>query len=129
MVSKQTFSKLFPALAFALIALLSCKTESPTLAKIYIRDTDGAPCANAKVRIFGEPTSSPHNEMIMDHTLYTDSEGGVTFDFTDDFKLGQAGFAVLNIEVNSTDELLHAEGIIKIEEEKINTETLIIQPL
>jgi hypothetical protein len=129
MVSKQTLSKLIPALALVLIALSSCKKEAPTLAKIHIQDTEGVPCANAEVRVFGEPTTSPHNEMIMDYTLMTDSDGEVIFDFTKDFKLGQAGFAVLNIEVNSADELLFGEGIIKIEEEKTNTETLIIQPL
>lgn len=128
MVSKQSFSKLLVALTLMLISLVSCKKEAPTLAKIYIHDTNGEPFSNAEVRLFGEPTSDPHNEMIMDQTLVTDSEGAVIFDFTEDFKLGQAGFAVLNIEVNSVDELLYAEGIIKIEEEKINTETLIIQP-
>ena len=63
-----------------------------------------------------------------DRTLYTDANGEVIFNFTDDFKLGQAGFAVLMLEANSEDELLHAEGIIKVEEEKINEETLVIQP-
>lgn len=129
MVTKQTLSKLIPALALLLIAFTSCKKEAPTLAKIYIQDTDGLPFANAEVRVYGEPTTSPHNEMIMDYTLISDADGEVIFDFTNDFKLGQAGFAVLNIEVSSTDELMFGEGIIKIEEEKTNTETLIIQPL
>jgi hypothetical protein len=129
MVSKQTLSKLITSLALVMLTLVSCKKEAPTLAKIYIQDTFGAPCANAEVRVFGEPTTSPHNEMIMDYTLFTDADGEVIFDFTDNFKLGQAGFAVLNIEVNSMDELLFGEGIIKIEEEKTNTETLVIQAL
>ncbi|MBK6524498.1 MAG: hypothetical protein IPO32_09720 [Crocinitomicaceae bacterium] len=129
MVRKQTLSKLIPALALVLLAFASCKKEAPTLAKIYVQDTDGAPFANAEVRVYGESTTSPHNEMIMDYTLFTDTDGEVIFDFTDNFKLGQAGFAVLNIQVNSMDELLFGEGIIKVEEEKTNTETLIIQPL
>ncbi|MBI3136673.1 MAG: carboxypeptidase regulatory-like domain-containing protein [Bacteroidetes bacterium] len=108
--------------------LSSCKKEQDTLARITVLDTSGNPFAGAEVRVYGEPTLSPHPEMIMDKTLVTDSQGEVIFDFTADFKLGQAGFTVLNIEINSGDTLA-GEGIIKIEEEKMNDETLVIQPL
>lgn len=129
MVNKKTFSKLIPALGLVMLSLMSCKKENPTLAKIYVKDTDGLSFTNAAVRVYGEPSFDPHPAMIMDRTLYTDAAGEVIFDFSEDFKIGQAGFAVLNIEVSSTDELWYTEGIIKIEEEKINAETLIIQPL
>jgi hypothetical protein len=124
---------LLPALFFGTLlatgSLTSCNKEQDTLAKITVLDGDGNRFANASVRLYGEPTVAPPNPaMIMDRTLYTDMNGEVIFDFTSDFKSGQAGFTVLNIELSSGDTLA-GEGIIKIEEEKLNEETLIIQAL
>ena len=110
-------------------ALISCRKESPTLARILVVDTNGDPCANAKVHLFPTPTiPPPHGAIVIDDVLWTDAEGYVIFDYSENYNLGQAGFAVLNIEVFSTDETLYGEGIIKIEEEKMNDETVIIQP-
>lgn len=104
----------------------SCRKEHDTLAQIRVLDMDGNPFPGAQVRLFGEPTINPHPQVIIDRTLFTDADGEVIFDFTKDFNLGQGGFAVLTIEVNSGDSL-SGEGIIKIEEEKLNAETVIIQ--
>jgi hypothetical protein len=123
---------LLPILVFGTLTLTgsmtSCNKEQDTLAKITVLDSDGNRFADASVRIYGDPTTSPHPAVIMDRTLYTDANGQVIFDFTDDFKQGQAGFTVLTIELNSGDTLA-GEGIIKIEEEKLNEETLVIQPI
>jgi len=128
MIAKTTFGTVFFGVLMLGASLTSCKKEQDTLAEITIVDVDGNPFADATVRLYGEPTIDPHLEMVMDRKANTGLDGHVIFDFTKDFKLGQAGFTVLNIEVNSGDSLF-AEGIIKIEEEKMNTETLIIQPL
>lgn len=109
-------------------SMTACKKEADTVATITVLDTDGNRFAGAEVRLYGEPTINPHPAMVMDRTLVTDADGEAIFDFTDDFNLGQGGFTVLNIEIHSGDSLF-GNGIIKIEEEKMNAETVIIQPL
>ncbi len=49
----------------------------------------------------------------------------MTFDFTEFYKKGQAGFAVLDIEAFKGG--LNGEGIIKIEEETTSEETITIE--
>jgi hypothetical protein len=49
----------------------------------------------------------------------------VTFDFSDFYEEGQAGFAVLDIEASKGSD--EGEGIIKIEEKKVNEETVVIE--
>ncbi|MCH2234901.1 MAG: hypothetical protein MK078_11680 [Crocinitomicaceae bacterium] len=106
----------------------SCKKESPTTARITVLDTGGLVFPNAMVRLYPTPTIPAPAEITIDDTLFTGPDGDCTFDYTDKFNLGQAGFAVLDIEVRS-DDTLYGEGIIKIVEEEANTETVIIQPL
>lgn len=108
------------------ISLLSCRKESPTIARIRVVDTSGAPFAGAMVRLYPTPTVLEHGSIIIDDTLYTDIDGYCIFDYTEKYNLGQAGFAVLDIEVKSGD-TLYGEGIIKIEDEKTSEETVIIQ--
>ena len=104
--------------------LASCKKEAPTTARIIVKDADGNKVPNAEVRLFpgyDDITGS----VVLDHTLHTDLDGDCIFNYTDYFNLGQAGFALLDIEVNKDDELF-GDGIIKIEEEKHNEETVIV---
>lgn len=105
----------------------SCRKEQPTVAKIRVVDTSGAVFPNAMVRLFPTPTIQEHGAILIDDTLWTDADGYSIFDYTDMFNLGQAGFTVLDIEVRSGD-TLYGEGIIKIVEETISEETVIIQP-
>ncbi|MCB9223722.1 MAG: hypothetical protein R2780_03895 [Crocinitomicaceae bacterium] len=118
------------AIAAAVVGLTtfsSCRKEADTLAKIRVVDTSGAAFAGAMVRLYPTPTVNNHNAIVIDDTLYSDADGWTIFDYTDKFNLGQAGFTVLDIEVRSGDSL-YGEGIIKIVEEEINEETVIIQP-
>lgn len=118
------------AMVFGIVAvstMSSCKKESPTVAKIRVVDTSGAPFSNAMVRLYPTPTSTQHGAIIIDDTLYSDIDGYATFDYTDHFNLGQAGFAVLDIECRSGDSL-YGQGIIKIIEEETNEETVVLQP-
>lgn len=108
------------------LLLNSCYKEDPTVAVIRIVDVDGNPVAGAEVHLFVTPTVPPPNAIILDETGTTDSGGEVKFNFTDRFNPGQAGFAVLSIEAQYND-ILFGEGIVKIEEEKINSETVIVQ--
>jgi hypothetical protein len=55
----------------------------------------------------------------------TNGTGKASFDFSDYYQEGQAGFAVLDIEAKKGS--LEGEGIIKIEEMKTNDETVVIE--
>ncbi|UKN00496.1 hypothetical protein K6119_12215 [Paracrocinitomix mangrovi] len=112
---------------FGVTTFTSCKKEAPTIAKIRVVDTSGAPFGGAMVRLYPTPSIVEHGAIIIDDTLMSDADGIATFDYTDHFNLGQAGFTVLDIEVRSGDSL-YGQGIIKIEEEKVNEETVILQP-
>jgi len=121
-------------LLFIAIGLNSCRPEKPTTATVTVTDVDGNIVEEAMVRLYPTPTDPAHPEIIIEDTLFTDFEGKVTFDYTDKFNLGQAGFAVLDIEIilpNTVDgeDSLRGTGIIKVEPEKSNEEDVIIFPV
>lgn len=114
------------AMAFVLcFGLFSCGKQAATVAKINVVDTAGEPIENAKVRLYGDPTVLPPGTVVLDDTLRTDAKGFVIFDYTAQYNSGQAGFSVLNIEAMA--ETLMGTGIIRIEGEKTNEETVIVQ--
>ena len=116
---------------FISVGLSSCKKKQPTTATITVVDTGGVEFPEAMVRLWPEPTIDEHGAIVIDDTMFTNGVGEATFDYTDDFNLGQAGFAVLNIEVRAEDavsgEVKTGIGIIKIEPEQKNSETVVIQ--
>ena len=109
------------------IGMISCRTEAPTVAVITVLDVNGEVVPNATVRLYPTPSINPHPGVVIDDEMLSDASGQATFDYTDKYNLGQAGFAVLNIQVVS-DNTLFGEGIINIEAEKTTNETVIIQP-
>jgi len=111
---------------FLTIGMISCRKEAPTVAVIKVVDTSGTVFPDAMVRLYPTPTINPHPGIIIDDTLFSDVNGEATFDYTDMYNLGQAGFAVLDIEVRSGD-TLYGTGIIKVEAEKTSRETVILQ--
>ena len=117
--------KIFLLVSCLGMTLFSCRKEADTIAVITVKDTDGVVVNDAEVRIFPVPSDTLPSEIILEKTLFTNQSGQAIFDFTEDFKLGQAGMAVLNVEVYKDD--FFGEGIIKIVEEQRNEETVIIQ--
>lgn len=111
----------------SVLGITSCKKEQNTLAQILVVDTAGVKVEHAMVRLWPNP-DPVLNQMVQADTVYTNAAGIATFDYTDDFNLGQAGFRVLDIEVRRGD-TLYGEGIIKIMEEELNNETIIIYPI
>jgi hypothetical protein len=109
------------------ITFFSCRKESPTIAVITVVDTSGVAYPNAMVRLYPTPTINPHPGITIDDTLFTDASGQATFDYSDMYNLGQAGFAVLDIEVRSGD-TLYGTGIIKVEAEVTSEEKVILLP-
>tara|TARA_B100001758_G_C17915751_1_gene355893 strand:- start:142 stop:510 length:369 start_codon:yes stop_codon:yes gene_type:complete len=101
-----------------LIGLNSCyKTESTTAIISVLDSSSEDPISGATVELLyiaGHPDSTEIHA-----TNTTSNSGDAFFDFTDKYKAGQAGFAVLDIKVNGT-----YKGIIEIKEMVENKETI-----
>lgn len=104
----------------------SCRTKGDTIARITVRDTASMLVPNARVILYGTSTTEPIQPVVRRDTAFTNSSGVAIFNYNDIYQLGQAGFAVLDIIVTKND--LSGSGIIKVEEEKENTQTVFIQP-
>ena len=106
------------------MTLTSCVKEEPTVAVVHVIDANGDPVQGATVRLYGSPSQSPPpaNAIALDTTLTTDATGTVTMDYSEYYKLGQAGFAVLDIEAYKG--ALYGVGIIKVEEQETTEVTV-----
>ena len=117
--------------------LAGCDKEDPTVVTITVIDSVGARVANASVRVYSKPSDTTRavEETRFDEVKPTGTNGTVGFDYTEFTKPGQAGFAVLDIEVSKalvdtsgTDTtFLSGIGQVRVEEEKNNTKTIRIQ--
>ncbi len=107
------------ALGFA-----SCNKETETIATIIVRNDLGAAVPGATVRLYGNPsgTGNTIGEIRIDTVGTTNATGKVTFNLSDFYKEGQAGFMVLDIEAQKG--ALYGIGIIKVEEEATNEEAV-----
>jgi len=107
--------------------LSACTKEKDTTAQITVKRQDGTTVAGATVRLFANPSFPLGDPSRLDQEQVTDGGGLATFDYTEFYEQGQSGFAVLDILC--TVDTLVAEGIIKIVEEEINYETVILMPV
>ncbi len=121
---KNTFILLF-ALS-TVFAITSCRKKKDTIANIYVRDDNNAVVGNAMVILYGTNTAGTPQQVAVFDTAYTNSSGMATFNYNDLYQLGQAGVAVLDIKAQKQNKV--GQGIIKIEAEKVNEETVFIQP-
>ena len=117
--------------ALSVIALLSmatligCRKKEDTIAEITVRDASNQAVSGARVVVYGQSTTNqPANVNLYDTTL-TGADGVAVFNFNDVYQLGQAGVAVLNIDVQKDG--LTGQGIIKVEQEVTSTETVYVQ--
>ncbi|MFT6923695.1 MAG: hypothetical protein ACJA1C_002710 [Crocinitomicaceae bacterium] len=101
--------------------MTSCRTKDDTIAIITVRDANNNPVANADVRVYSTGTSGVNS---IDDLAQTNSSGEAFFNYNDEYQLGQAGVAILDIEVTKDAETSH--GIIKIEQEATTLETVYI---
>lgn len=104
-----------------------CNEIEDTVAVVYVQNSLGAPVQGAEVRLFavGSVNQTFIGELRFDTTQVTNAAGSVSFNFSEYYKQGQAGFAVLDIE--ATKGSLNGIGIIKIEEEMTNEQTVIME--
>jgi protein involved in sex pheromone biosynthesis len=126
---KFIFSKAF--LFLSVITLSSvfiatgCRKKKDTIANIYVKDAANQPVEGCKVILKGVSTTNNPANVVLYDTAYSDADGIASFNFNEEYKLGQAGVAVLNIDAKKNG--LKGTGIIKIEEEVTNEETVFIQ--
>lgn len=90
---------------------------------------NGAAVQGAYVKLFANPVPSG-NQGVLDFSRltkegYTDAKGEVTFDYSEFYKQGQAGLAVLDILSEKGD--LVGRGIIRVVEEQTNAETVALR--
>lgn len=100
----------------------SCYRKKDTIAKVTVLDSAGLPVGGASVRLYYEdlPTADPRDNL--DQTNSTDASGIATFNYNDLFKSGQAGFAILDIDVDGQVKV----GIIRVEQEETSEESVAI---
>ncbi len=116
-------SILFVGLITLMTTISSCYKEKSTTAVVTVLDVANAPVPGASVKLYYKYASdSLGTDLRLDKTETTDASGKATFNYTDEFKSGQAGLSVLDIEVDG--DIL---GIIKIEEEVQSEETVNLQ--
>jgi len=102
---------------FSLIAILfsfsTCYKKKDTIARITVVDSGGVPVGGASVKLYYDNGAEAPRENL-EQTNSTDAQGMATFNYNDLFKSGQAGFAILDIDVDANIKV----GIVRIEEEE-----------
>ncbi|MEJ6588733.1 MAG: hypothetical protein QNL43_02920 [Crocinitomicaceae bacterium] len=117
----------FTLILITLSGMTSCKKKGDTLANIYVRDEGNAVVEGAMVVLYGTNTQNPPVQVVAVYdTSYTNAAGLASFNYNDIYQLGQAGVAVLDIKAQLLNKV--GQGIIKIEPEQVNEETVFIQP-
>ena len=116
---------LFSLVLFA-FTYTSCRKKGDTIANIYVKDETNLSVSGAMVILYGTNTGNTRQQVAVFDTLYTNSTGLASFNFNDIYQLGQAGVAVLDIKAQKLNKI--GQGIIKIEAETVNEETVFIQP-
>jgi hypothetical protein len=112
--------------AITVASFTSCHKKLDTIAHIYVKDETNASVSNAMVVLYGTNTQSTPQQVAVFDTAYTNANGLAVFNYNELYQLGQAGVAVLDIKAQKGNKV--GQGIIKIEAETINEETVYIQP-
>ena len=122
-------AKKFSIIMLALIVsgvFFSCRKKADTIANIYVRDETNAIVDEAMVVLYGTNTQGTPQVVAVFDTAYTNTAGLASFNYNDIYQLGQAGVAVLDIKAQKLNKI--GQGIIKVEPEQVNEETVFINP-
>lgn len=109
------------------LGLLGCYEVEETIANVTVLNELGNPVQGAEVRLyaFGSVDTDFIGEPRFDTTGVTNAAGMVTFNFSEFYVAGQAGFAVLDIDATKGN--LNGTGLIKIEEMQTNEATVYLE--
>jgi hypothetical protein len=104
--------------------LVSCRKKEDTVVQITVKNAQNENVEGATVKLLTLPPHESNATPILEMEGTTNAEGVVNFNFNNVYQLGQAGVAVLNIEVKKGD--LEGSGIIKVEQETVSKEVVFI---
>ena len=108
-------------LGFSIALLLStCYKKGETKAVIRLLRVNETPIDEIDIRLYYEDTAAGLEPRI-DLMETSNPKGEATFDFTDIYKAGQAGFALLDIYVGDS-----IVGNVNVVPEEITRETIIL---
>lgn len=101
-------------------ALSRCYKERDTIASVtLLRASDSTKVTDAQLRLYYDGSDR------IDTMITTKSNGIAEVNFTEKFKAGQTGFAVLDIDLVLGDSVIEPQiGIIKVEQEQISKQTV-----
>lgn len=125
MKTKRIYLVAFLALV-SMTAFIGCRKKGETIAKIMVRDAANQSVPGARVVLYGQSTTNQPSSVVLFDTTLSNSAGEAIFNFDDVYQLGQAGVAVLNIDVETGDGK-SGQGIIKVVEETTSEETVFVQ--
>ena len=125
-------ASIFTALIFSFIMLVSCKKAKETTATITVLDTNGLPVGGASVTLRGQSSadSKKNADPALSKNSITPANGIISFNYTEIYKAGQAGVAVIDIysyKLSGSD-TLDCKTYIKLEPETDNTQTVVLKP-
>lgn len=107
------------------LLLTSCNKKKDTIANIKVLGPDSQPVNQCMVLLYGTNSLGTPQQVSVYDTLYTNADGIASFNFNYFFQLGYKGVAILDIKAQKGSQI--GLGIIKIESEFVNEETVIIQ--
>lgn len=93
---------------------------------IIVKDANGNTVPGAYVKLYANPAFPLSDPTRLNKEATTNSSGRAEFDYSDFYKQGQSGFAVLDILSTTTGFI--GQGIIKVLEEETNEETVFLEP-
>lgn len=111
-------------LSLCVLALISCRKKQDTLVEITVKNEVNQIISGATVKLLTLPPFEANSTPTLEMEGTTDINGVIRFNFNDVYQLGQAGVAVLNIEVKKGD--LEGTGIIKVEQEEVSSKVVYI---
>lgn len=123
-------NRLFAFTLFALIGfttIVGCRKKEDTIAVVIVKNDANEAVAGATVKLKAEGTQNEPasiNTDVFPMTATSNSSGQATFNFNEVYQLGQAGVAVLSIEVVSGS--MTGIGVIKIEQEETTEEIVFV---
>jgi len=112
---------------FSLITVIGCKKKEDTIAVVIVKNNANQTISGASVILKAQGTTSEPNSInteIYPMSGITNDQGRATFDFNQVYQLGQAGVAVLSIEVVAGSET--GQGVIKVEQEQTTEEIVFV---
>ncbi len=109
----------------SVVTIVGCRKKADTIAEITVLDANNQAVSGARVVIYSQSTTNQPANVVLYDTTTTNSAGVAIFNFNDVYQLGQAGVAVLNIDVQK--DALTGQGIIKVEQEVTSEETVFVQ--